>query len=61
MIRKIRHIIPKHSLIIIHKSFVRPHLDYGDIIHATKLKGFSTMLLLQVLVLLEEYHKLIFC
>ena len=33
VIRKIRHIIPRHSLIIIHKSFVRSDLDYGDIIY----------------------------
>ena len=33
MIRKLIHILPKHSLITIYKSFVRPHLDYGDIIN----------------------------
>ena len=25
--------LPKHSLVTIYKSFVRPHLDYGDIIY----------------------------
>ena len=25
--------LPQHSLITIYKSFVRPHLDYGDIIY----------------------------
>ena len=25
--------IPQHSLVTIYKSFVRPHLDYGDIIY----------------------------
>ena len=33
MTRKLRHILPRHSLITIYKSFVRPHLDYGDIIY----------------------------
>ena len=33
VIRKLRHILPRHSLITIYKSFVRPHLDYGDIIY----------------------------
>ena len=66
VIQKLRHILPRHSLITIYKSFVRPHLDYGNIIYdqpsmkasATKLKWFHTMLLLQLLVLLEEHHKL---
>ena len=33
VIQKLRHILPRHSLITICKSFVRPHLDYGDIIY----------------------------
>ena len=33
VIRKLRHILPRHSLITIYKSFVRPHLDYCDIIY----------------------------
>ena len=33
LIRKLAHILPKKSLITIYKSFVRPHLDYGDIIY----------------------------
>ena len=33
MIRKLRHILPRHSLINIYKSFVRLHLDYCDIIY----------------------------
>ena len=47
-----------------YKLFVRTRLNYGHIINptikasATKLKGFNTMLLLQLLVLLEEHHKL---
>ena len=33
MIQKLRHILSRHSLITICKSFVTPHLDYGDIIY----------------------------
>ena len=33
VIQKLRHILPRHSLITIYKSFVRPHLDYCDIIY----------------------------
>ena len=33
MIQKLRHILPRHSLITIYKLFVRPHLDYCDIIY----------------------------
>ena len=33
VIQKLRHILPRHSLITIYKSFVRSHLDYGDIIY----------------------------
>ena len=33
MIQKLRHILPRYSLITIYKSFVRPHLDYGDMIY----------------------------
>ena len=33
LIRKLAHILPRKSLITIYKSFLRPHLDYGDIIY----------------------------
>ena len=33
VIKKLRPILPRHSLISIYKSFVRPHLDYGDVIY----------------------------
>ena len=33
LIQKLRHILPRHSLITILKSFVRPYLDYCDIIY----------------------------
>ena len=26
-------ILPRHFLITIHKTFIRPHLDYGDVIY----------------------------
>ena len=32
LLRKVQGILPRTSLIQIYKSFVRPHLDYGDII-----------------------------
>ena len=33
VIQKLNKTLPRHSLITIYKSFVRPHLDYGDIIY----------------------------
>ena len=33
LIRKLRNLLPRPSLLKIYKSFVRPHLDYGDIIY----------------------------
>ena len=30
--RKYQLILPRHFLITIHKTFIRPHLDYGDVI-----------------------------
>ena len=33
IIRKLHYILPRHSLLTIYKSFIRPHLDYGDIIY----------------------------
>ena len=32
LIRKLAHILPRQSLLTIYKSFIRPHLDYGDTI-----------------------------
>ena len=32
-IHKLRPILPRFSLLTIYKTFVRPHLDYGDIIY----------------------------
>ena len=31
IIKKLSKVLPRHSLVTIYKSFVRPHLDYGDI------------------------------
>ena len=33
VLRKLQNIIPGNSLLTIYKSFIRPHLDYGDIIY----------------------------
>ena len=33
MTRKLQPIIPRAALLTIYKSFLRPHLDYGDIIY----------------------------
>ena len=33
IIRKLHSLIPRSSLLTIYKSFVRPHLDYGDVIY----------------------------
>ena len=33
LLRKFKNFLPKKSLLIIYKSFIRPHLDYDDIIY----------------------------
>ena len=33
IIRKLQNVLPRSALFTIHKSFIRPHLDYGDIIY----------------------------
>ena len=33
VIRKLHYVLPRHSLLTIYKSFIRPHFDYGDIIY----------------------------
>ena len=33
LLRKLQNTLPRTSLITIFKSFIRPHLDYGDIIY----------------------------
>ena len=32
LLRKLHHILPRFSLLTIYKSFIRPHLDYGDVV-----------------------------
>ena len=34
LIRKSAHVLPRSSLLTIYKLFLRPHLDYGDIIYS---------------------------
>ena len=33
LIKRLYHHLPRHSLLNIYKSFIRPHLDYGDVIY----------------------------
>ena len=33
LLRKFQFILSRHSLITIYKTFIRPHLDYGDVIY----------------------------
>ena len=33
LLRKLQNILPRPVLLTIYKSFIRPHLDYGDIIY----------------------------
>ena len=33
LLRKLQKTLPRPPLITIYKSFIRPHLDYGDIIY----------------------------
>ena len=40
VIKKLSKMLPQHSLLTIYKSFVRPHLDYGDIVYDQPNKSF---------------------
>ena len=33
IIRKLNNILPRSALLTIYRSFIRPHLDYGDVIY----------------------------
>ena len=33
LLRKLQNTLPRPSLLTIYKSFIRPHLDYGDAIY----------------------------
>ena len=37
LLRKLQNLLPRTALITIYKAFVRPHLDYGDILYAFNL------------------------
>ena len=51
ILKKLRGFLPRHSLITLYKIFIRPHLDYADIIYdqpnnlnlCNKIETFSTM------------------
>ena len=38
LLRKLQNILPRESLLTIFKSFVRPHLDYGDVVYDQRYK-----------------------
>ena len=40
LVCKLRNFLPRPSLLQIYKSFVRPHLDYGDIIYDKAFIGY---------------------
>ena len=33
LLRKLRNLLPRTTLITIYKAFIRPHLDYGDVLY----------------------------
>ena len=33
IIRKLQNVLPRSALLTVYKSFIRPHLDYGNIIY----------------------------
>ena len=33
LLRKLSNLLPRQALVIIYKAFVRPHLDYGDVLY----------------------------
>ena len=40
IIRKLQNVLPRLTLLTIYKSFIRPHLDYGDIIYEKAFNEF---------------------
>ena len=32
LLRKLQNLLPRRSLVTIYKSFIRPYIDYGDVI-----------------------------
>ena len=63
IIKKLSNVLPRKSLITIYKSFVRPRLDYGDLIYdppnnesfCQQIVSVQYKLPLQSLVLLQEH------
>ena len=51
LFRKLQPVLPRTSLLTIYKSFIRPHMDYGDVVYdqlsndgfLTKSKLFNIM------------------
>ena len=33
LLRKLSNLLPRQALVTIYKSFIRPHLDYGDVLY----------------------------
>ena len=42
LLRKFQLILPIHSLITIYKTFIKPHLGYGDVIYGRTLRVISS-------------------
>ena len=67
VIKRLSKMLPQQSLLTIYKSFVQPHLDYGDILINQTIKGyfkklrlFNTMLHWPLLVPSQVHLKLNF-
>ena len=65
LMRKLNLLLPRSSLLTVYKCFIRPHLDYGDVIKdqpnlsslANKIKSVQYYAALAITVLLEELPK----
>ena len=33
LLKKLSNLLPKQALVTIYKAFIRPHLDYGDVLY----------------------------
>ena len=52
VIRKLDNILPRSALLTIYRSFIRPHLDYGDVINnQPENQSLSSK------ILLRQYHR----
>ena len=40
LLQKLQHILPREQLLTIYKSFVKPYLDYGDVIYDQHYNNF---------------------